>query len=169
MEATRTPGGREEEPLQELFGSTEAVMRMFPLWVGGLVLGWAATMSAAQTGSAPISLTPAPWSPASPWVAAGGCGLGGARATEFPLGAITDNRDKDAGSDLANVGVHAFRVLGVTIVGGFVPSTNVAAQAGALNPTQAAVMAAGEAGGPGRDEHSDRHVDPVRAPAGACQ
>jgi hypothetical protein len=56
----------------------------------------------------------------------------------------------------------------VKIVGGLLPSPNVAAQAGAIDPVQAAEAGAGEhLAGPG-NVHLDLHVTSVQPLAGDC-
>src|SRR5262245_21501446 len=58
-----------------------------------------------------------------------------------------------------------------SIVGGLVPSTNVAAQAGAMDPTRAAMAAQGAEGGrkAGNIEVPGLRVRSVKAIAGACE
>ena len=56
----------------------------------------------------------------------------------------------------------------VQIVGGLIPTPNVAAQAGAIDPVQAAIAGTGEhAAGPG-SVHLELHVARVQPLAGAC-
>ena len=56
----------------------------------------------------------------------------------------------------------------VQIVGGLIPSPNVAAQAGAIDPVQAAIAGTGEhAAGPG-SVHLELHVARVQPLTGAC-
>lgn len=54
------------------------------------------------------------------------------------------------------------------IVGGLTPSPNIAAQAGAMDPSRAVVAAATDAGGPGRVELPEFKVKSVRPIAGSC-
>ena len=68
------------------------------------------------------------------------------------------------------VTVSGSRVEKVAIVGGLVPSTNVAAQAGAIDPTRAAMAAQGsEANGrPGTIQVPEVRVRTVREASGNC-
>jgi hypothetical protein len=64
------------------------------------------------------------------------------------------NEDKKESGDgairrLSRGGAVAFAGYSVQIVGGLVPSATIAAQAGALDPTQAAIAAVGGVAGPG--------------------
>ncbi len=54
------------------------------------------------------------------------------------------------------------------IAGGLTPSPNIAAQAGAMDPSRAVVAAATEAGGPGRVELPEFKVKSVRPISGSC-
>jgi hypothetical protein len=60
----------------------------------------------------------------------------------------------------------------IQIVGGFVPSANIAAQAGALNPTVAAMAAAGGSAGTGAAPEPDVRIEPgdttATPQAGGC-
>ncbi|MBZ5559695.1 MAG: hypothetical protein LAO77_20705 [Acidobacteriia bacterium] len=55
-----------------------------------------------------------------------------------------------------------------TIAGGLTPSANVAAQAGAMDPTRAAVASAGGSAGPGTVDLPEFRVKSVRPISGAC-
>jgi hypothetical protein len=55
------------------------------------------------------------------------------------------------------------------ISGGLVPSPNVAAQAGAMDPARAAVAAQGGSAGPGTVELPEFRVKSVRPAAGSCR
>ena len=55
-----------------------------------------------------------------------------------------------------------------TIVGGLTPSANVAAQAGAMDPTRAAVASAGGSAGPGTVDLPEFRVKSVKPISGAC-
>ena len=63
-------------------------------------------------------------------------------------------------------GVPAQRKL--TIVGGLVPSANVAAQAGDMDPSRAATAAAGGSAGPGTVQLPEFKVKSVRPVSGNC-
>ena len=52
---------------------------------------------------------------------------------------------------------------------GFVPSTNVAAQAGALGPTLVSPVMAGETRGIRGDEHSESYLNALRSKKAACR
>jgi hypothetical protein len=54
------------------------------------------------------------------------------------------------------------------IVGGLTPNANVAAQAGDIDPSRAAVAAAGGAAGPGTVELTEFRVKSVRPVSGGC-
>ncbi len=61
-------------------------------------------------------------------------------------------------------------VKGVTIKGGLTPTPNVAAQAGAMDPSRAAVAAQTQATGTGSDEEMQEFlVKAVRAMSGTCK
>jgi hypothetical protein len=55
-----------------------------------------------------------------------------------------------------------------TIAGGLTPSANIAAQAGAMDPTRAAVASAGGSAGPGTVNLPEFRVKSVRPISGAC-
>jgi hypothetical protein len=55
-----------------------------------------------------------------------------------------------------------------TIAGGLTPSANVAAQAGAMDPTRAAVASAGGSAGPGTVDLPEFRVKSVKPLSGAC-
>jgi hypothetical protein len=54
------------------------------------------------------------------------------------------------------------------VVGGLTPSPNVAAQAGAMDPSRAVVAGATEAGSPGRVDLPEFKVKSVRPVSGSC-
>jgi hypothetical protein len=56
----------------------------------------------------------------------------------------------------------------LVIVGGLTPNANVAAQAGAMDPVQAAVASAGGVAGPGNVELPEFKVKSVRPVSGDC-
>jgi hypothetical protein len=56
----------------------------------------------------------------------------------------------------------------LTIRGGLVPSPNVAAQAGAMDPARAAVASQGGSAGPGSVELPEFKVKSVRQVSGSC-
>jgi hypothetical protein len=55
-----------------------------------------------------------------------------------------------------------------TIAGGLKPSANVAAQAGAMDPTRAAMASAGGSAGPGTVDLPEFRVKSVKPLSGAC-
>jgi hypothetical protein len=55
-----------------------------------------------------------------------------------------------------------------TIAGGLTPSANVAAQAGAMDPTRAAMASAGGSAGPGTVNLPEFRVKSVKPVSGAC-
>jgi hypothetical protein len=170
-------------------------MRAHLLVLTGIVLMCATTAIGAQTESKPSSsqtsptpqtvpaaqATPAPQAtPASQATPAPQ-----ATSTKKPVKTITLKgclQGSTLGSDVYTLvdskGETTYRVSGtdvrphvghrVQIVGGLIPSPNVAAQAGAIDPVQAAIAGTGEhAAGPG-SVHLELHVARVQPLAGAC-
>jgi hypothetical protein len=167
-------------------------MRAHLLVLTGIVLMCATAAVGAQTESKPsssqASTTPpataaSPASPATP--ASQAAPAPQATSTRKPVKAITLKgclQGTSLGSDVYTLvdskGEATYRVSGadvrphvghrVQIVGGLVPSPNVAAQAGAIDPVQAAIAGTGEhAAGPG-SVHLELHVARVQPLAGAC-
>jgi hypothetical protein len=164
-------------------------MRAHLLVLAGIVLACATTTVGAQTESKPSSsqatttaeTTPRPDTtqtpPTTPALQA--------TPTRKPVKAITLKgclKDSSLGADVYTLvdskGGTTYRVSGadvrphvghrVQIVGGLIPSPNVAAQAGAIDPVQAAIAGTGEhAAGPG-SVHLELRVTRVQPLAGAC-
>jgi hypothetical protein len=79
------------------------------------------------------------------------------------------------GPDLREYVGRRVRILGAVpnskrlrVVGGLTPSPNVAAQAGAMDPSRAVVAGATAAGSPGRVELPEFKVKSVRPVSGSC-
>jgi hypothetical protein len=164
-------------------------MRAHLLVLTGIILACATTPIGAQTESKPSvsQATPAPEATATPQAAPAAPATSTLQAapTKKPVKAITLKgclQDSNLGTDVYTLvdskGGTTYRVSGadvrphvghrVQIVGGLIPSPNVAAQAGAIDPVKAAIAGTGEhAAGPG-NVHLELRVTRVQPLAGAC-
>ena len=164
-------------------------MRAHLLVLTGIVLVCATMAVGAQTESKPSSSQPSPTAQATPapqaTPAAQATPAPPATSTRKPVKAITLKgclQGSSLGSDVYTLvdskGETTYRVSGadvrphvghrVQIVGGLIPSPNVAAQAGAIDPVQAAIAGTGEhAAGPG-SVHLELHVARVQPLGGTC-
>jgi hypothetical protein len=154
-----------------------ALMRAHLLVLTGIVLACAAATAGAQTESKPSASQAAATPETTPTPQAA--------PTRKPVKAITlkgclqgSNLGTDVYTLVDSKGGATYRVSGadvrphlghrVQIVGGLIPSPNVAAQAGAIDPVKAAIAGTGEhAAGPG-SVHLELHVTRVQPLAGTC-
>ena len=137
----------------------------------GIVLACAATAFAAQTGPKLASVrTTAPQTPVKSFILSGCIQRSDVEANQFTLLDATDGSIYRLSG--ADVRPHIGRR--VRIVGGLVPSANVAAQAGAIDPAEAAVAtvtattAANENIHPGGNAPREFHITLVRPLSGTC-
>jgi hypothetical protein len=170
-------------------------MRAHRFVLAGIVLACATATVGAQNESKPSSsqasptpgTTPAPQSTPAPEATLTPEGTLTPRTTptKKAVKAITLKgclQDSNLGTDVYTLvdskGGTTYRVSGadvrphvghrVQIVGGLIPSPNVAAQAGAIDPVKAAIAGTGEhAAGPG-NVHLELHVTRVQPLNGAC-
>jgi hypothetical protein len=164
-------------------------MRAHLLVLTGIVLACAAATAGAQTESKPsasqAAATPetTPTRQAAP--TAQTTSTPQSAPTRKPVKAITlkgclqgSNLGTDVYTLVDSKGGATYRVSGadvrphvghrVQIVGGLIPSPNVAAQAGAIDPVKAAIAGTGEhAAGPG-SVHLELHVTRVQPLTGTC-
>lgn len=135
------------------------------LWILALMttIGGAAPLAGGQAGSTTVA-EPSAAKPAKPFTITGCVTADGATADSYTL------REKKGGVAYRLMGVKTFAYEGrrVRIVGGLYPSPNIAAQAGAIDPTQAA-MAAATPGGLGTvGQPLEFRVSEIRPVRGAC-
>jgi hypothetical protein len=130
-------------------------------FLAGTVLACAATAFAAQTGPTPASALN---TPVKPLVISGCIQRSDVDANQFTLLDATDGTIYRL--DGADLRPHTGRR--VRIVGALVPSANVAAQAGAIDPAQAAVATANQDVGAGASAPLKFHITRVRPLSGTC-
>jgi hypothetical protein len=132
-------------------------------FVAGLMVIWLTTTSGAQSSQASSIQAKTPEKPDKPMVLVGCVAIDEASADQFTLS------DTKAGVTyrLSGTKLHAYTGRRVRIVGGLYPSANVAAQAGAIDPTKAAI-AATTATEIGTVEFPKFHVTEVRQLKGSC-
>ena len=108
-------------------------------FVVGVMVTWLTTTSGAQSSqaSSPTTQTVTPEKPDKPLVLVGCVAANGGGADQFTLA------DEKAGVTyrLNGPSLNTYTGRRVRIVGGLYPSANVAAQAGAIDPTKAAIAA----------------------------
>jgi hypothetical protein len=145
----------------------------------GLVLAWTIGVAAAQTGSPGTAQSPpAAGKDAVKTLTLVGCVQPAeAGSNQFTL---ADDKDKIStyrlsGPSMKKYAGRRVEVVGgmvsprVKIVGGLLPSANAAAQAGAMDPSQAAIAGgAGSGTGTGTVALPEFRVKTVRPLAGAC-
>jgi len=135
--------------------------------VAGVMFTWLSTTSPAQSNqtSPPSTQTQRPEKPATPMVLVGcvAAAAGEANADQLTLA------DEKAGVTYRLNGTKLDSYTGhrVRIVGGLYPSANVAAQAGSIDPTKAAVAAA-TATETGTTPLQEFRVKEVRQLRGSC-
>ncbi len=127
------------------------------------VLCLAAPLAARQEGST-ASADPAPTKPAKPLT------ITGCVTSDSPAGESYTLREKKGGVAYHLTGMKTFAYEGrrVRIVGGLFPSPNIAAQAGAIDPTQAAMAAATPARLGTIGQPLEFRVSDIRPVRGAC-
>ncbi len=131
--------------------------------VVGVMVTWLTTTSAAQSGqaSSPSTQAVTPEKPDKPLILIGCVAADQANADQFTFA------DEKAGVTyrLNGTKLHEYTGRRVRIVGGLYPSANVAAQAGAIDPTKAAIAATTETG---TVQLLEFHVKQVRQLRGVC-
>ena len=134
-----------------------------------IVLACTASLAAAQTKTKP------PPAPAAKTISLTGCVVRGeAGPNEYTISDPTEGPYRLTGMKLRDyVGKRVLIAGGVRtkrleIKGGLLPNANVAAQAGAIDPTQAAIASAGGAAGPGSVQLPEFRVKGIRPVAGGC-
>ena len=136
--------------------------------VSAILAACALTTAAAQTSTPPASPSQAPAKGANPLVLVGCVTADQANADRLTVS------DPRAGVTyrLRGLNVAAYSGRRVRIIGGLYPSPNIAAQAGAIDPTKAAMAAAGATGanitGMGTAEPLEFHIARVRPLPGSC-
>jgi hypothetical protein len=131
--------------------------------IASLILAAAATTMGAQS-SQPSNPTPAP--PASKPVTLVGCVQVDAAKPEWFM--LSDTKTGNT-YHLTGTNVKAYVWRNVRIAGGLVPTANIAAQAGAIDQTKAAMASQGaNPPGAGKVEPLEFNVTRVRRLAGSC-
>jgi hypothetical protein len=137
--------------------------RMTMSIVVGVMVTWLTTTSGAQSSqaSSPSTQTVTPEKPDKPLTLVGCVAADQANADQFTFA------DEKAGVTyrLNGTKLQTYNGRRVQIVGGLYPSANVAAQAGAIDPTKAAIAATTETGSAPLPEF---HVKQVRQLRGSC-
>lgn len=143
------------------------LMRMYQAL--GIALACSASLVAAQTKTTP------PPTPADKTITLTGCVVRGETGhDEYTLADGKEGAYRLTGMKFRDYIGQRVRVAGAVnskklrIKGGLVPSANVAAQAGSMDPVQAAMASAGGAAGPGNVELSEFRVKAIRPVAGGC-
>ena len=144
-----------------------ALMRIYQTL--GIALACAASLAAAQEKKSP------PPKPATKTLSLTGCVVRGeAGPNEYTLSDPAEGAYRLTGMKLRDYvgrrvliagGVQTKRLL---IKGGLLPNANVAAQAGSIDPVQAAMATAGGAAGPGTVQLPEFIVKGIRPVAGGC-
>jgi hypothetical protein len=114
--------------------------------------------------------------PADPLTLTGCVVRGESAPGQFTLSEGKDSQTyRLTGTDLRDYVGRRVQIVGgppdskrLKIVGGLTPSPNIAAQAGAMDPSRAVVAAATDAGSPGRVELPEFKVKSVRPISGSC-
>ena len=134
-----------------------------------IVLACAASLAAAQTKTKP------PPAPAAKTISLTGCVVRGeAGPNEYTISDPAEGPYRLTGMKLGDyVGKRVLIAGGVQtrrlqIKGGLLPNANIAAQAGAIDPTQAAIANAGGVAGPGSVQLPEFRVKGIRPVAGGC-
>ena len=134
-----------------------------------IVLACSASLAAAQTKTNP------PPAPAAKTISLTGCVVRGeAGPNDYTISDAAEGPYRLTGMKLRDyVGKRVLLAGGVQtkrlqIKGGLLPNANVAAQAGAIDPTQAAMANAGGAAGPGSVRLPEFRVKGIRPVAGGC-
>ena len=131
--------------------------------VAGVMVTWLATTSGAQSSqaSSPSTQTVTPEKPDKPMILVGCVAADQANADQVTFA------DEKAGVTyrLNGTNLHTYTGRRVRIVGGLYPSANVAAQAGAIDPTKAAIAATSETG---TVQLPEVRVKQVRQLRGSC-
>ena len=135
----------------------------------GVVLACSVSLLAAETQTNP------PPKAAAKTITLTGCVVRGEMgANDYAISDATEGAFRLTGMKLRDyVGKRVLIAGGVQakrlqIKGGLLPSANIAAQAGAIDPTQAAMANAGGAAGPGAVQLPEFRVKGIRPVAGGC-
>ena len=161
--------------LRSLWGgglTRRIVMNVYVVAGAGIFMAWITTALATQTG--------APQPPAAPEaikiqpgqvLSVTGCvGLRDQTGSQFTLSELPRNGQGGTAYLVSDPIVRPYVGRRVKIVGGLVPSPNVAAQAGALDPSRAAVASApGAVSAAGRMQLPELRVTRVRPLRGSCR
>jgi hypothetical protein len=135
----------------------------------GIALTCSASLVAAQTKTDP------PAKPAAKTISLTGCIVADETGRdEYSLSDATEGVYRLTGMKFRDYVGRRVRVAGAVastrllIKGGLLPNANVAAQAGSIDPVQAAVASAGGAAGPGTVQLPEFRVKGIRPVAGGC-
>jgi hypothetical protein len=141
----------------------------------GLAIVCAAQLVAAQTG-APTNTTKTPKTNPDKPITLTGCVTRSESANSpYTLSDVKAGAYRLTGVDVRDYVGRRVQIVGgsvvprkLVIVGGLQPSANVAAQAGDIDPAQAAMAAAGGSAGPGTVQLPEFKVKSVRPVSGTC-
>ena len=135
----------------------------------GIVIACATTSVAVYTSSTqPPSPHTTMLNEAQPSITVSGCvPRNDAGIYEFRFRPVTHDRETETTYSPTETSRH-LSVGRIKIVGGFLPSANIAAQAGALDSTHSAMAASGGTAGTGNVRQPELRVDSVRPPRGSC-
>jgi len=136
----------------------------------GIVLACSASLVAAQTKT-----NPPPPKPAAKTISLTGCIVRGETGQdEYTLSDVKEGVYHLTGMKFRDYVGQRVRVAGavdskkLVIKGGLLPNANIAAQAGSIDPVQAAMATAGGAAGPGTVQLPEFRVKGIRPVAGGC-